>query len=361
MFLRVSIICLSVIVLMLTAVTGAAAQSAELAFVEPEKIAVNYSGEESDEVSVWIKNASTSEVTPELSTVLQDSDGAPVDAGVEVVDPEGATASPSPVGAGEVARYRIRFTGASKSSGQLVASAKGVAPGTVSLSLGPELASARGVNGALAIGLVLALLTLIPCWFLGHGSTGILDRLGGTAELDFTKSFASTLTGVGALLGTIIAATDVLPEETVYLSKAGFIGLNLTFGIAIAIAAAISTAVQHAEATKGKEEGDPPVWKTESYVLFFILAAFITLWAVFGELWTIGLLIGELGVDKGFTSVGVDALRGLLILAALAMFPYTYGKLKVAVAKPEVKATKRGVAKPAALPAAEPEQTVPLL
>jgi hypothetical protein len=340
---------------------GATAQSPELTFVEPEKLAVNYSGEQSDATSVWVKNTSTSAVTPEFSTVLQDSDGVPVDVKVEVIDEESAPVQPQAIAAGGVERYRVRFADSSKSSGQLVAGAKGIAPATVPLALGEELPSARGVNGTLVVALILALLVLIPSWFLGHGSVGLLDRLGGTAELDFTKSFASTLTGVGALLTTIIAATSVLPEETVALSKAGFIGLNLTFVIAIAIAAAISTAVQHAKATKGEKDSDPPVWKTEGYVLLFMVAAFITLWAVYGELWTICQLVGELGDDKGFTSLGVDALRGLLIAAGIAMFPYTYGRLKVAVAKPEAKDAQGEAVKPEDLPDAEPEVMVPLL
>ena len=357
---RVALLVLSIFVALVTA-TSAVAQPPELKFVEPEKLAVNYDGEKSGDTSVWIKNTGPAPVTPEFSTILQESNGLRVDVEVEVIDEGSAPVKPATIAAGGVKRYRIRFANPSKGSGQLVASAKDVAAATLPLSLGKELPPTRGVNATLAIGLVLALIALIPAWLRGHGEAGLGDRLGGTAELDFTKSFASTITGVGALLGTIIAATEVLPEETVELSKAGFIGLNLTFAIAVAIAAAISTSVLHAKATKAEKATDPPVWKTEGYVFPYLIAAFITLWAVFGELGTIWLLVGELASGKGFTSVGVWGLRVLLVVAGLAMFPYTYNRLKVAVAKPEAKDEDGEAIAPADLPEAEPEAEVALL
>ncbi len=321
------------VTVMLGAVESASAQPAELDFVEPEKVVATFSGEKSDEVSVWLRNASGQELTPEFVTVLQDGDGAPAEAKVEVVGEGGKVVSPPPIGAGQVARYRLAFADPSESSGQLVATAPGVAAASVPLALGPELASTRGVDGALVVPLGAALILLALAWFYGHGGVKLTDKLGGAAELDFSKSFASTLTAVGALLGTIIAATGVLPEETVNLSKAGFTGLNLTFGIAIVISAAISSSVLKSEA-KFNKDGQKE-WKVEGFVLPFLIAALITLWAVFGELWTIWLLVEELGVEKGFSSLGVTVLQVLLVAGAVAMVPYTLVKIKVAVAMPE--------------------------
>lgn len=317
----------------LLAAAPASAQAPELLFVEPQKLAVNFSGDQSDEATVWLKNASENAVTPSFSAVLEDDDGQVVETTVEVVDADGEAARPSALQAGEVGRYRLRLIEASKSSGQLLATAAGATAASLPLSLGPELTSTRGVDGALVVPFGAALLLLVVAWTVGRGNANLTDKLGAATELDFSKSFASTLTGVGALLGTIIAATGVLPEETVNLSKAGFAGLNLTFGIAIVIAAAVASAAQSAKPIWNKD--GQKEWKVEGYVLPFLIAALITLWAVFGELWTIWLLIEELGNGKGVTSFSVTILQVLLLVAAVAMIPYTLVKVKVAVEEPE--------------------------
>jgi hypothetical protein len=326
-------------VLALNPANAAAANAAlgELSFVEPEKVTVTYSGERSGEVSVWLKNDGAQEVTPEFATVLEDGDGEPAAASVEVVGEGAATGKAASLAAGQVGRFRLVFVRPSKSSGQLVATAVGVESATVPLSIGPDLPSTRGIDAALLIPLGIAVVWLIIAWFLGRGDARLRDKLGGTAELDFSKSFASTLTAVGALLGTIIAA-GVLPEETVKLSRGGFVGLNLTFGVAIVIAAAVAGSFLSSEAVKNKEGKSE--WKVEGYVWPFMLSALITLWAVFGELYAISLLVGELGSGEGFTSLGVTMLRVLLVGGGLALLPYTVIKIKVAVRKPEVGETK---------------------
>jgi hypothetical protein len=334
-----------VLTIFLVALLGSAINSAtavaapdQLVFLQPETVTVTYSGDRSEEVSVWLKNDGTGlPVTPTFSTVLEDGEGKGAPAAVEVVGEGAEAGKAAPLSAGQVARYRLVFLKPSKSSGQLVANALRVQPATLPLSIGPDLPSARGIDAALLIPLVIAVVWLVIAWFIGSGSTGLGDKLGGTAELDFSKSFASTLTAVGALLGTIIAA-GVLPEETVKLSRGGFVGLNLTFGVAIVIAAAVAGSFLSSQAVKNKDGKDE--WKVEGYVLPFMVSALITLWAVLGELFAIWLLIGELGAGEGFTSLGVTMLRVLLVVGALALLPYTVVKIKVAVRKPAATATQ---------------------
>jgi hypothetical protein len=320
-------------VLALCAANAAAASAAlgELTFVEPEKISVTYGGERSDEVSVWLENDGAQAVTPEFTTVIEDSDGEPASASVEALGTSSKAGKPTPVAAGHVERYRLAFLDPSESSGQLVAGGAGVEPASVPLSIGPDLPSTRGIDAALLIPLGLAVAYLVIAWLFGLRAKKPPLKLRGVAELDFSKSFASTLTAVGALLGTIIAA-GVLPEETVNLSRGGFVGLNLTFGVAIVIAAAVAGSFLSPRSIKNKDKKTE--WKVEGYVWSFGLAALITLWAVLGELYTIFLLVGELGSEEGFSSLGVTMLRVVLIVGALALIPYTAIKVKVAVEAP---------------------------
>jgi hypothetical protein len=206
----------------------------------------------------------------------------------------------------------------------------------------------------LLISLLAALVILVGIWAIVHGDVKLTDPLGGL-ELDFSKSFASTLTAVGALLGTIISA-GVLTEETVKISKAGFTGLNLTFAIAIAVAGIVYAVWQDVVPEKGAA---PKEWKLQGHVLPFLAAALITLWAVIGEGWTLWLLLGELGADDGFTSMAVWIGRSLLIVAGLAMIPYTESRIKLAISKNPPPAASGAVAADAVQ--AEPLRPVTLL
>jgi hypothetical protein len=321
---------LAVLTVCLANTAAASAAPGELSFVEPEKVAVTYDSNRSDEVSVWLKNDGAREVTPEFTTVIEGGNGKAALAAVEVVG-EGAKAGKAePVAARQIARYRLVFLNPSKSSGQLVASAKGMEPASLPLSIGEDLSSTHGVDAALLIPLGLAVAFLVIAWFCGHGDKKLTDTLGGAAEIDFTKSFASTLTAVGALLGTIIAA-GVLPEETVNLSKGAYVGLNLTFGVAIVIAAAVAGSFFTSKAVNGKEGAE---WKVKGYVWPFMLGALVTLWAVFGEMYTTFWLIGELGAGEGFTLLGITMLRVLLVAGVIALLPYTILKVGIAVKTP---------------------------
>ena len=273
--------------------TAVAAAAGELTFVEPENVAATYKQGRTNEVSVWLENGSTQEVTPRFTTVLEGKGGEAAAAEVEVVG-EGAAGgrAAASIAAGQVARYRLVFVDPSKSNGQLVAGAPGLKPATLPLSLAPNLSSTRGINAALIIPAIFAFalwvvaldIAIIPAVFgcgIGFlGKMGPLAGLGFRAELDFSKSFASTLTGVGALLGTIIGA-GVLPTETVAISRGGFVGLNLTFGVAIVVAGALSGALLRPKVFDNTKE-QTKEWKVEGYLWAFIASTLITLWAVFG-------------------------------------------------------------------------------
>lgn len=307
---------------LLAAPVSAGAETNELEFVSPEIVTASFSGgEDASEFSVWLKNTGDQEVTPEFKLALENADGVAVASTAEAV---GKTTS---VAADSVARFRIRLSGASKSSGQLVAQAPGSNPASVAITVGPKLDLGRGVNGALIVPFIIALILVL----IGAIWAGVLLEPGsvvGAAELEFSKAFASTLTAVGALLGTIISAS-VLPEDTVNLSKAGFTGLNLTFGLAIAVSGVVYGAVQKTFVADndGKKE-----WKLKGYALPFLLAALITTWAVYGEIWTMWRMFEEIGrAGQGFSGFAVTVVRGLLILAAIAVIPYTLIRIRVAV------------------------------
>ncbi len=101
----------------------------------------------------------------------------------------------------------------------------------------------------------------------------------------------------------------VLPEQTTTLSKETFTALNVLFGVAVVIGAAIPAIGQKDDATN-------------TIMGLFWLGALITVWAVYGELITLWLLVGELGSQQGFSDWAVNAFRILLVVGAIAIAFY---------------------------------------
>jgi hypothetical protein len=318
--MRIGLKCVGVcaIVLSLALPTGVAAQGSGLEFVSPESVALTISGGTSEDTSIWLKNATDEQVIPNFKTVLEDSDGEAVAAEVK--------ADEKPLAANDVALYRFHVEGGAVSSGQLVATAPSMEPATVPLTMGEKSVADPGLDGVLIFPLIAAVLLIFAAWFFFVRPIGLLEPLG-ALELKFGESFASTLTAAGALLGTIIAAS-VLPEETVNLSRAGFTGLNLIFGVAIVVAGVVYAAAQLPVWKDVPNEANKQESKFQGYVLPFLLAALITVWAAFGELLTLWLLIAELGQDQGFSSFAIFVIRALIVLAAAGMIPYTLFRVK---------------------------------
>src|SRR6476646_1020240 len=66
----------------------------------------------------------------------------------------------------------------------------------------------------------------------------------GPVNWDFSESWASTFTVVGAFLGTILGESGVIPEATEYLSRAAYGGLNVLFGLITLLAPLMYSAVR---------------------------------------------------------------------------------------------------------------------
>jgi hypothetical protein len=347
--------------LLLPTSAGAQLATPTLSFVAPDELAVSGSDKVSDEFSVWLSNDSAQPVLPRFTASLEDSDGNPVLARDVSVAPAGETRRPVvlPVPADGVARYRIELVGAAADenvSGQLVATAAGVGPASVPITVGPEPAAGNSAYEVLLISLIAAAALMLIVYAYSVLPKSPLDPLG-ELDFDFTSSFASTLTAVGALLGTIIGA-GVLPDQTVNLSKEAFTALYFLFGVAIVVAPVVYLAGQRSAWIPKEGDTKKEVRKSQGFVGLFILSCFITVWAVFGELYTTWLLAGELGqAGKGFSTFAVDIFRVLLVAGALSLIAYTFWRVGAIVWPEREKKTRprRRRVRRAVTPAAERE------
>jgi hypothetical protein len=150
----------------------------------------------------------------------------------------------------------------------------------------------------------------------------VSDRLGkrmGPVNWDFSESWASTFTVVGAFLGTVLGESGVVPETTHYLPKAAYGGLNLLFGLVALLATLFYTAVRSVKTPHGKTGVKEPQY--QGFVWSFLVATALTLWAILGELETVGLLLAEIryvGAIPGSVIAVLGILGGVSLILVCA-------------------------------------------
>jgi hypothetical protein len=303
-----------------SAATSSGGVSPSLQIVGPEslELTVNADGVQTKPVTVWLRNASQDVVRPRFAAQLEDPDGTPGDI-VTVTPEEGSTFRSVP--AQGVQRYRIVLRGVDEtnsSTGQLVvtvAKASGsshmVSPATVSVSVAPTRDYGNTLEFVLfGTGLFAFALVLIRWATLAVSPTQTIAP----ANRSFSSGFASTLTVVGAVFGTIVAA-GLLPADTAHLASASYTALNVIFAAMIACGVLIFSAFQKQVRSKDGLE-------LLGYVGTFMLACAVTAWAAFGELVTLWFLVWDINGTSGFTSVGVVVLDIMIVSAFGAMVIY---------------------------------------
>ena len=317
MFIRLVLICLAA----LAVAPGAAlAQSSKLTLVEPESLTLATEGGSAPTQTVWVRNSN-----PELASVTFSA---------EVVDSNGkrhtieAGAAPRRIGADQVKAFRVTLRDIpsdGKLNGQLVARAPGVHPGSIDLEIGPNSDLTSLLNILLAVPAILAAVFVLIRYFTLKGATGVKrqTRLG-TVDFDFTKSFASTITVVGAILGTVLTAS-VLPEEPELLSKQQYTALNLVFGAMIVLAGVVYAATE----TPQKDSTPTPggTRKYEGFIWSFLVSTGLVMWAVLGQLGCLLLIVSELERADLFTTSAIVVFIVLMAAAALAILAYAYRRM----------------------------------
>lgn len=123
-------------------------------------------------------------------------------------------------------------------------------------------------------------------------------------------SWATHLTAVGALLGTVLGAAT-LPAVPVQIDKESLVGLSLLFAGLAAAGPFVFQAIRSPDAKAGEEEGN---W---GYTWGLLIACWLTLGAVLGELTTLGLAAW---VITGGDGAGIALEVGLGVLFLLAAY-----------------------------------------
>ncbi len=167
---------------------------------------------------------------------------------------------------------------------------------------------------------------------------GLMDRMG-HAQWDFTTSWASILTVVGALLGTVLSGQQGATAQYGYL--------NLFFLLLVALAplvynfigsleeadptltaqnqsntSALVQGLTQSNPNVDKNTEDPMTYQYQGYVWGFLTASTFTLWAVIGELFTLIVLLGDIARPS---SVNAYVLVIQLFLVVVVLCVGYYG------------------------------------
>jgi hypothetical protein len=177
-----------------------------------------------------------------------------------------------------------------------------------------DAVSAVVVSSLLAgLGLVVGGWVMSKDWRLALGSVSK------NVKWDFSKSWASNLTVFGGVLTAVFAA-KILPDQAavgttaitpVFATAAGYTSLSLLFSILIVFAPFVFVAIRSIPSgANGYGRGAG-----------LLAACWLTLWAVVGELTTVGLIFYE-AFHGQTVSLGVAIAVWIVLGAGVTLLPF---------------------------------------
>jgi hypothetical protein len=245
-------------------------------------VTVNGKQREGGDVHPVVLNTGTASTKLNFSAFLDASTGACASTPIRLTSSAGlitlrAGATAAPI------LHMILGTGCIGDDGTIVISAgPGVAPVTLRFTLARNIDE---VNYWLPIVIsgVLALIFVLAVGWIRREVLGKTVLTG--PSWSFTDSWLTNISTVGAILGTVLAATGFLSEVLPGISTGGFAGLSVLFGGFVIVAPVIYSAASKWQLSEPSDGGSsPPTLVSPGRVWGVVLAAGATLWGVFGEL-----------------------------------------------------------------------------
>lgn len=153
----------------------------------------------------------------------------------------------------------------------------------------------------------------------------------GGAQWDFTSSWATHVTVGGGILAIIFAAS-LLPDYPHFLTKQAYMTINLLFSVLIILA----PAVYNLTCTPSSPDANGTVCY-KGIVLFFLGAAAVTMWAVIGQLLTIGFLFREFVVRSYVALPSIVVFFAVLTFVGLSLLTFCWRNIKAYAPPPPPK------------------------
>jgi hypothetical protein len=271
-----------------------------------------------DSGSVEVKAQSGKDTAEAHITVLNASEGEPWSVKVTLEAPGSmrvTSVQPAEIAPGKVDRLNIQLAGlrhtTEAASGQFVLEG-GPKPVTLSGTIAPApdpLTDWPSRIIEVSLGLA-ALLMLGVAIGVGRLGLGLLTGPAPGPKWSF-ESWASHLTGVGGLLGSVVVLA-VIPAVSEQVEKESLVELNILFAALAAIAPFVFQAVRRRDA-KALENLEEEGW---GFTWALLIACWLVLGATLGQLSTLGLTVWVI-TGGGTLGVALEVLLGILVLLAV--------------------------------------------
>jgi hypothetical protein len=182
------------------------------------------------------------------------------------------------------------------------------------------LASARSTSHAGEMILLACLIGgsfLVAClWRFRHELMAPM----GASQWSFSSSAATNLTLVGSLLGMVLVSSSI-PDFPRQMSKQSFVILSLLFAVLAGLAPLL---YNFCCKPVGTNSINSQLVDFEGWVWLFLLADGLTIWAVCGQLGTLGLLFNEFAMRQLISNVSAVCAWLFAVAVGIALLIYCF-------------------------------------
>ncbi len=174
----------------------------------------------------------------------------------------------------------------------------------------------------LVFGALAAAVVLVGVRAVALGMLSRLSQAMGPVNWNFSQSWASSFTVIGAILGSILSAKGVVPDHTRFLPASTYPALNLLFGLLVVIGPFIYRATSSSVKTTTAQATTDVQYQGSA--AGFIVATGLTVWGVVGELATVFLLFGEIHSAGSTSDAILVPFLAVIGIADLAFAIYVW-------------------------------------
>jgi hypothetical protein len=183
----------------------------------------------------------------------------------------------------------------------------------------------RAILGPAALALLVAIGVAV---YLQRAKVGLLDRMG-APNWRASESWSSNLT-IGAGLTNGVLTLAVISDLTVFMTKPAYGVVTMLLSALVTLAPIVYGLFRKARTAERAEPNvqnrlallQPAKEQSDGYVVVFLAAGALTLWASGGQLLTFALLIGELWSVAALTTPVAVVIVGLVLVVFVALFVY---------------------------------------
>jgi len=198
--------------------------------------------------------------------------------------------------------------------------------------------------GTLSVVLVVVTITAISLVSKGKG----LFHVMGSPNWSFEKSWGANLTLGGALLITLLGLT-IFPDRPLLMTKASYSLLQVLFGAIVSLAPLVYNLIRREVQVN---IGGVPRVEVQGYVITFLIAGGLVLWAAMGQVVTLSVVAEELIFGGALEQPVGRTLQGLATLLFLLLLVYGFRSLYLTAKTVSAAPTAIGGGMPGPQPAA---------